>query len=153
MIKWIPTQESISDNEIAQAEKQIGVKLPEDFIAFYKHHEAPANDHVFIDVNGEPCDLDGFYSLHLMVDEVQALLEEEANLKNIGIIVPFAYDTIGSQYCFFYAKGKKEPEGVYFLHTDQSLSEIWVGNHIKQSLWIGKTFREFLNRLYVRDDF
>jgi hypothetical protein len=33
MIKWIPTKESISDNEIAQAEKQIGVKLPEDFIS------------------------------------------------------------------------------------------------------------------------
>jgi hypothetical protein len=108
---------------------------------------------VFIDLYEEPCDLDGFYPLHLMVDEVRALLDEEANLKNIGIIVPFAYDTIGSQYCFFYAKGKTEPEGVFFLHTDQALSEILVGNQIKQSLWIGKTFREFLNRLYVREDF
>ncbi|MFD1426449.1 SMI1/KNR4 family protein [Kroppenstedtia sanguinis] len=150
-IKWIENAEidKVSDEELAQIERQLGVKLPSNFIAFCERYDAPQEYVLIDDVNGDTYELSGFYTLKMIAEEVNDIYTQDEDLKDIdGIVVPFAFDSVISQYFFFYKRDNlEEPAGIFFRNTDDSFNEA-----LDENRYISKTFQELLEKLYIGED-
>ncbi|MDR6227629.1 SMI1/KNR4 family protein [Desmospora profundinema] len=151
-MKWVKLDQPLSESEISELEDQLGVKLPQDFVKWYKQYEGPESDFVAVDVNGEEHDVEDFLDPETIVEETRVFFDEREEYKDLGVVVPFAMDSISSEYCFFYPKGSKEPSGVFFRSRDVHLSDIFEGKDIKPSLYISRTFQGFLDKLYIDED-
>lgn len=154
LLKWVKRSQPLSDDEI----NKLGVKLPDDFIQWYKQYEDPEGDNIRVNFNSEffDCGLEDvaeFYPPHYIVDEMDSFFgEEEEEYRTYGLVVPFAYTSVLNKYCFFYPKGRNKPFGVFFAPRDYDLSEVFEGNDINNSLYISRTFQGFLDKLYIDED-
>lgn len=150
-IKWIENAEidKVSDEELAQIERQLGVKFPSNFISFCERYDAPLEYVLIDDVNGDTNELSGFYTLKMVAEEVNYIYTQDEDLKDIdGIVVPFAFDSVISQYFFFYKRDNlEEPAGIFFRNTDDSFNEA-----LDENRYISKTFQELLEKLYIGED-
>lgn len=154
MLEWVKRSQPLSDEEINRLENKLGVKLPDDFVKWYKQYEDPEGDHVWVEFNsgefGGPEDVAEFYPPDYIVDEMNSFFgREEEEYREHGKIVPFAYTSALDKYCFFYLKGNKNPSGVFYAPRDHDLSEVFEGSDINESLYISRTFQGFLDKLYI----
>lgn len=152
MISWPKLDKSLSKEDIVQFEKKIGVKLPQDFIEWYSQYDLSDKHELVIDVQGETCGLDGIYPIEMVIREVDDFFEEDKTYKDKGTAIPFAFDSILSQYFFFYPTGNKKPSGIFFRHHDYEVTDLFHGNNVKESFYISSTFQEFLNKIYIREE-
>ncbi|MDR6224758.1 SMI1/KNR4 family protein [Desmospora profundinema] len=159
-MEWVKRAQPLSDKEIIDLENQLGVRLPLDFVRWFKQYEDPKSNHVVIDIDvndeqenlDDQYDVDEFYSLEDMVSETDSFFKEDEELKAKGVVVPFAFTTTLDQYCFFYPRGSKEPSGVFIRPRDYDISDIFKGNGIKEALYLSQTSQGFLDQLFI-DDF
>lgn len=146
--KWRKLKDPIlSQKDILEWENEIGVKLPQDFITWYSEYDFPEGDW-HIDVQGEPNDIDSFYLVKMVVREVEEYLEECEEYGVKGRVVPFAFDSALNQFCFFYPATEK-PSGIFFRDRNDTVSELFDGDDIKETLYICKAFQDFLDRMYI----
>jgi hypothetical protein len=148
---WVKRSSPLSNEEILQLEVQLGVKLPQDFVIWFKQFEDLKSSEVWVNVNGDPYDVTEFYAPQKIVSKTASFFNEDEDLKTNGTAVPFAFTSILDQYCFFYPKGSKRPSGIFLRPRDDEISEIFEGTDIKSELYISPTFQGFLDKLYIRE--
>lgn len=150
-MEWIEREQPLSDEIITKLEKQLGVKLPHDFVEWFKQYEDP-EDGAWVDVEGEPYNIEEFYGPEHFVEEMDRFFSGREKYKAYGTVVPFAFDSTLNRFCFFYPKDGKEISGVFLRRRDDDLSEVFEGDDIKESLYISQTFQGFLEKLYIDDE-
>ncbi|SDX04934.1 SMI1-KNR4 cell-wall [Marininema mesophilum] len=154
MMKWKKMSTPISDEAMAEVEKQLGVKLPQDFVEWTQQFEGPESDHVWVDVNDEAQDVEGFLGPKSIIYDANLFFEDgDKKYREFGIAVPFAVDSIASKYFLFYPKGSESPSGIYFKSSDVDNSAVFDENGIRSELFISNTFQGFLDQLYHYDPF
>ena len=151
-MEWVKLNRPLSHETIKKLEEELGINLPRDFIDWYSLYDLPKQQELLVDVDGEPCDIDSFYPIQMMASESKSFFDEDKQLSENGKVLPFAFDSIGSQYCFFYPKNSKAPSTILFHHKDDHDSELFDGDHIDESFTISSTFQGFLDQLYIREE-
>lgn len=134
--------------DVAALERELGVRLPEDYVAVaLRHHGGRPTRHL-LDFGGEREKV--FLSLHgLRADPDnpgRSVLESHRNLRQYGgdeRIVPFADDPAGNLYCFDY-RGGEPPSIVYWDH------ELAAEDPESALTAVAGSFTELLDRLYSR---
>ena len=113
-MEWVKLNRPLSLGTIKKLEEELGINLPRDFIDWYLLYDLPKQQELLVDVDGEPCDIDSFYPIQMMASESKSFFDEDKQLSENGKVLPFAFDSIGSQYCFFYPKNSKTPSTIFF---------------------------------------
>lgn len=153
MMEWKKRSANIPNQEIVKVEGQLGVRLPQDYIDWYRQYEGPESDHVWVDVDGEAQDVEGFFNIKDIAKQANKFFDEDESYSKLGIVVPIAVDSIIDKYCFFYPKGSDAHSGIFFASKDTPIDELFEGNEIKKSLFISDTFQGFIDKLYHYDPF
>lgn len=152
MITWAKQDKKIPDEQFAEIEEHIGVKLPKDYIHWVQQYAAPEDGNTYIFKNNEHYHFDAFYPPDMIIDEFEAIYFREEEFKEKGLLVPFAFDGALNYYCFFYGPNKKEPI-IIWIDKDDPPSEIFDGNKLNDRVQVfGSSFTEFINALYHPTD-
>jgi SMI1 / KNR4 family (SUKH-1) len=154
MVEWIKRDEEIALEDFAQVEAKIGIRFPQDYKNWVKRYSRPKSGHAHILINDEPYHFDDFFDLEEIVDEVEELYVGEEEYKELGLIVPFGFDSALERYCFYYSQGNENPIIIWFS-SDDTLSEIFDGKELDldRVKIVRTTFTDFINDLYTRTDY
>lgn len=154
MVNWVERREKLSAENFAEVEKILGVRLPQDYIDWFQQYNAIENRNAHILIDDEPYHFDEFYDLDEIPEEVEAWFEDDEELKETNLLVPFGFDSALNPYCFYYGQKKEHPIIIWFS-SDEAISELFNGAELNLDLvrYVRPTFTEFINDLYVRTDY
>jgi hypothetical protein len=154
MVNWVERREKLSVENFAEVEKILGVRLPQDYIDWFQQYNAIENRNAHILIDDEPYHFDEFYDLDEIPEEVEAWFEDDEELKETNLLVPFGFDSALNPYCFYYGQKREHPIIIWFS-SDEAVSELFNGAELNLDLvrHVRPTFTEFINDLYVRTDY
>ncbi|MBA4600978.1 SMI1/KNR4 family protein [Thermoactinomyces mirandus] len=80
MITWVRRNKKIPDEQFAEIEKHIGVKLPKDYIHWTQQYFEPEDEAYY--------QFDSLYDPDMIIDEFEALYFKEETENNCLAILP-----------------------------------------------------------------
>jgi hypothetical protein len=148
LISWAEQEEKIPDEQFAEIEEEIGVKLPKDYIHWVQQYASPEDGNTYLLVDGKHYHFDAFYPPDSIIEEFEALYFGEEEFKEFGLLVPFAFDGSLNHYCFYYRPGNLNPL-ILWKDKNDALEAIFDKNKLNNRVQIfGSSFTEFINALY-----
>ncbi|MDM5186391.1 SMI1/KNR4 family protein [Bacillus sp. DX4.1] len=162
-IQWDFKRDEISEEDILEVARKIGVAFPNDYIECVKiNHGACPEPEVF-DVNGEErvfgsllkYNSESYTEIYNIYNDYKDTLPKE--------IVPFGIDPAGDLICFDYKNHTENPIVVFWEHEDAWKKEALMkseGITAEQAeeaarenvFYVAESFTEFLNKLYYDED-
>ncbi|MGH1048793.1 MULTISPECIES: SMI1/KNR4 family protein [Bacillus] len=145
-VTWIGiSKKEITDKEIQQVEKYLGVKFPIDFIECVKKYDGGYPRPKIFDISGQD---ENVFSKLLTFDleSRNSILQVYEDIKDglIDKVYPFGKDSFGNHLCFDYRNNPEAPIVVFWEHEEEDIEEAIYP--------VCSSFTELLNSLYEFED-
>ncbi|MFC4620417.1 SMI1/KNR4 family protein [Camelliibacillus cellulosilyticus] len=143
MVTWDSVDGEVSFDVVSKIERELGVKLPDDFVGCARINSGGYPSLEAFDFEGrEEAVFNRLLSFHAESKDYIVKVYNDIRDRLVEGVYPFADDPFGNHICFDYRESKDNPKVVFWDH------EVAYEDPEKAITPVCDSFTELLNKLY-----